>query len=152
MRTADVLSAGLWAVVGAYFIYAGWDLGLGKLRDPGSGFMIFWVGIIAVALSLSVMAVALRTRAGERLRSLWADTDYRRLVRAVIALVVYAVLLPNIGFIPSTVLLMIVLFRTIDPPRWWVTLVLAIGATLFCDLVFRRWLGVQLPLGPFGWG
>lgn len=152
MRTADLISAGLWALVGVYFIYAGWDLGLGKLRDPGSGFMIFWVGWIMAVLSLLVVAAAIRSHVTTTLRNLWAGTEQGRLFRAVLALCVYAVLLPYLGFIPSTWLLMIVLLRAIEPPRWWVTIMLALGAALFCDLVFRRWLGVQLPLGPFGWG
>ncbi len=28
--------------------YGGYDLELGTLRDPGSGFMFFWVGIIMI--------------------------------------------------------------------------------------------------------
>lgn len=147
----DVLSAALWVLVGLYFVYAGWDLGLGALHDPGSGFMIFWVGLAMAGLSAGVFVAGFRG-AGERLRDLWAGTDIARNVRFVLALCVYAVLLPWLGFIPSTILLLIVLFRALQPQAWWVTAIWAVVPTAVCVVVFRHWFGIQLPAGVFGIG
>ncbi len=40
MRAADILSSLAWLGLGAGVAWAGWDLELGMLRDPGSGFML----------------------------------------------------------------------------------------------------------------
>ena len=40
MRAADLLSALVWLALGAGVTWAGWDLDLGTLRDPGSGFLL----------------------------------------------------------------------------------------------------------------
>lgn len=151
MRGADVLSASLWALVGLYFVYAGWDLGLGVLHDPGSGFMIFWVGLAMAGLSAGVLVAGWRG-AGERLRDLWSGANIGRNVRFVLALCVYAVLLPWLGFIVSTILLLIVLFRALQRQAWWVTAIWAVVPTAVCVVVFRNWFGIQLPAGVFGIG
>ena len=152
MRTADVLSACLWGLVGAYFIYAGLDLGLGVLRDPGSGFMIFWVGLFMALLSAFVFVAALRATAVSTLSSLWSGTQYAPIVRSMAALCVYAVVLPWLGFTVATVLLLIVLFRALESQPWWTTLLWAVVPTALSILVFRRWLGIQLPAGFFDLG
>ena len=152
MRTADLLSAGLWILVGAYFIYAGKSLDLGELRDPGSGFMIFWVGILMVALSAAVFVAALFRPVTHKFGELWTGSNNWRVVRFVLALCVYAVLLPWLGFLLTTVMLLVVLFRAVEPTPWWLTVSLALAATAVCELVFHRWLGIQLPTGFFGWG
>lgn len=151
MRGADVLSASLWGLVGVYFVYAGWELGLGVLHDPGSGFMIFWVGLAMAALSIGVLVAGWRG-AGERLRDLWAAANVTRNVRFVLALCVYAVLLPWLGFMPSTLLLLVVLFRTLQSQPWWATAIWAVVPTVVCVVVFRHGFGIQLPAGVFGIG
>src|SRR5438046_10239843 len=110
MRTADLLSAGLWILVGAYFIYAGKSLELGELRDPGSGFMIFWIGILMVALSAAVFVGALLRPATGKFGTLWTGSHQWRVVRFVGALCVYAVVFPLLGFFLVSVLLLVVLF------------------------------------------
>jgi putative tricarboxylic transport membrane protein len=152
MRTADLLSASLWILVGAYFVYAGQQLELGELRDPGSGFMIYWVGVFMAGLSIAVFVGALLRPAAARFGELWADVQYGRVARFVAALCVYALILPWFGFIPATLLLLVVLFRAVEPTPWWLTILLAVVATGACDLVFHRWLGIQMPAGIFDWG
>ena len=152
MRTADLWSAGLWMLVGAYFIHTGQELDLGELRDPGSGLMIYWVGVLMVVLCAGIFITALVGPATARFGEIWAGVQYGRVVRFVLALCAYAVLLPWLGFIPTTLVLLIVLFRAVEPTPWWLTVLLAVLATAFCDLIFHRWLGIQLPAGFFGWG
>ena len=68
------------------------------------------------------------------------------------ALCVYAVVLPWLGFTVATVLLLIVLFRALESQPWWTTLLWAVVPTALSILVFRRWLGIQLPAGFFDLG
>lgn len=147
MRAPDILSALFWLAVAIGVTASGWELRLGRLNDPGSGFMIFWVGLAMTAFSLAALAAALREPVGAGLAGLWAGARWRPVPVVVALLALYAFLLPWLGFPLLTVLLLTVLFKAIEPQRWSVAILGAIVATAVSWLVFARWLGTQLPLG-----
>src|SRR4051812_43352525 len=97
MRTADILAALFWLAVGLGIVAAGWDLRLGTLSDPGSGFLLFWVGIIMAALSAAVLAGAVRRPGTEGLTALWAGLRWRHVPYVAGLLALYAWLLPTLG-------------------------------------------------------
>ena len=43
---AQALGALLWLAFAAFLIWAGHDLGIGQLSEPGGGFLIFWGGVL----------------------------------------------------------------------------------------------------------
>ncbi len=61
------------------------------------------------------------------------------------ALVLYAGLLPRLGFLGSSVALVVVSSRLMGLEGWWRPAVLALGVTGVAYLLFARWLGVPLP-------
>ena len=65
----------------------------------------------------------------------------------MVLLALYAWLLPALGFIATTVLLLLVLFATIDRQGWIAPPLGAVLATAAAYIVFHRWLGTQLPAG-----
>ena len=147
MRTADILAALFWLAVALGVVAAGWDLRLGTLSDPGSGFLLFWVGILMAALSAAVLAAAVCRPATESLRSLWSGVRWRHVPYVAALLALYAWLLPTLGFPLATVLLLLVLLKTIEPQGWGVAVGGALVSTAIAYLVFARWLGTQLPAG-----
>lgn len=146
MKREDIGSSLFWLLLGAGVTYAGWDLGLGKLRDPGPGFMLFWVGLIMVGLSLAIGLAALR-RAPRPPEPLWAGTRWWKIVLVVAALVGYAYALERLGFFLTTVLVLIFLFKAIEPQRWTVAVAGAVLTALAAYGLFNLWLGAQLPRG-----
>lgn len=151
MRTADLLSALFWLLVGAFITWSGWDLRLGTLVDPGPGFMIFWVGLAMTALSVVALGFALREPVGAGLAALWKDSRWHYIPYVAVLLALYAYFLPWLGFPIVTVLLLLVLFRTVEPQGWLASIAGALITTGITWLVFARWLGTQLPLGSV-WG
>jgi hypothetical protein len=148
MRTGELLAAAFWLAVALGITWAGADLGLGTLSDPGPGGMIFWVGAAMTVLSLA----AALTRAPAKgpaggLASLWQGTRWWLVPYVVALLALYAWLLPVLGFFATTVLLLLVLFMTIDRQSWIAPPVGAVLATAAAYIVFHRWLGTQLPAG-----
>jgi putative tricarboxylic transport membrane protein len=141
---ADVLSGLFWLLVGASVAWSGWDLGLGAPNDPGSGFLLFWIGLIMVALSVIVVAGGLRA---PTLGAAWSATRWRNIAAVVAALVAYAWLLPRLGFLLTTTALLVFLFKAIEPQRWWVAVAGAVTTALIAFVVFKLWLGAQLPAG-----
>jgi len=123
-------------------------LNLGTLHDPGSGFIFFWVGVIMVGLSLIILlrAIRLERKAGE-LKSLWSEVRWKKIISVLLALFVYAYAFTSLGFILSTFLLLIFLFKAVEPQKWSVAIMGAILSALIGYGVFQLWLGSQLPKG-----
>lgn len=153
MNRKDIFSSLFWALLGAGICYGGWDLELGSLHDPGSGFMFFWVGIIIIGLSLSILVRALREkgRAGE-MKALWSGVQWKKIVAVLLALYLYAYGFNLLGFLLSTILLLIFLFKAVEPQRWSTAVWGAILSAVAAYAVFRVWLGTQLPRGILGIG
>ena len=147
MRAADTLAALFWLAIAAGITASGWELRLGTLNDPGSGFMIFWIGVAMLALGGAALLAALRQPVGAGLAGLWAGARWTHVPYVATLLALYAWLLPWLGFLAVTVLMLIVLFRTIEPLRWQWAVAGAFAATAATWLVFGRWLGTQLPVG-----
>lgn len=148
MKKQDIISSLFWMVIGAGVCYGGYDLELGTLRDPGSGFMFFWVGIIMMGLSLSLLIRAMRekSKTGE-MKLIWSEVQWKKILSVIIALFLYAYAFNTLGFIFCTTIILIFLFKAVEPQRWSVAVLGAILSTLSAYLVFQLWLGSQLPKG-----
>ena len=147
MRTGELLAAAFWLAVALCITWSGWDLGLGTLSDPGPGGMIFWVGAAMTVLSLALLAAAFRRAPAEGLASLWEGTRWWLVPYVVVLLALYGWLLPALGFLATTMLLLFTLFMTIDRQGWIAPPMGAVLATATAYIVFHRWLGTQLPAG-----
>ena len=146
IRNSELWGGLFWLAIGAYVVWAGRDLGLGRLADPGPGFVIFWIGVLMCALALFVAGHAL-ARGGPTLGELWAGARWRKVLVIVALLLVYGAGFQAIGFIVCTLALLLVLMWFIDPVRWWVALVIALCATFGVWFAITGWLKIQLPAG-----
>ena len=52
---ADTFTAGLALAFAAFIIQQGLELGLGRASNPGSGFILFWTGLIMAGLAATVL-------------------------------------------------------------------------------------------------
>jgi len=146
---ADLPSGLLWLAAGAFVAYEGHDLGLGAANDPGSGFVLFWAGLLMVGLALVQLVTAVAGPGGGRIADIWQGSGWGKPVAAVLVLTAYGALLLPLGFLLSTFLFLLVLMLWVDrnPPA--VAVAVALSATLVVFLAFDRWLGVGLPRGLF---
>jgi putative tricarboxylic transport membrane protein len=62
-----------------------------------------------------------------------------------VALVLYVAVLPRLGFIVSSVALVVLAARLMGAPGWWRPVALALGVAALGYWLFARWLGVPLP-------
>ena len=146
IRNSELWGGLFWLAVGAFVTWAGRDLGLGLVSNPGPGFAIYWIGILMCALALAVVGQAV-VRGGSPLASLWAGTRWPKLLVIVGLLLVYGAGFQALGFIPCTLALLLVLMWFVDPVRWWVALIIAVVATFSVWFAVTRWLKIQLPAG-----
>ncbi|MBP1715683.1 MAG: tripartite tricarboxylate transporter TctB family protein [Deltaproteobacteria bacterium] len=151
MKNRDIISSLFWMAMGIGICYGGYDLHLGSLRDPGPGFIFFWVGVIMIGLSLIILIKAVREKGQKgELKVLWTGIRWQKAVSVLAALFIYAYVLTPLGFILTTILLLIFLFMAVEPQKLSWAILGAIVFTLAAYGLFQFWLGCQLPQGFLG--
>lgn len=148
---APALGGFVWLAFGLFIAWAGRDLGIGTITDPGPGFLFAVAGTLIALFAVSIGLGSLGPSA-TTVGSLWAGTRWRTVLVVVLALLAYASLIGTVGFLTATLPLMIVLLRFVDPVRWTVALPLAVGATFGVWWLVERLLGVQLPKSILDFG
>jgi putative tricarboxylic transport membrane protein len=129
-------------------------LKLGSLSEPGPGLMPFLLGILLSIFSLSLLLRSLKKHPtgskDSRGESPWAGVDFKKVVLIFMALVCYAFLLESIGFVLVTFLLLLLLFKIVEPRKWVPALVASTLIAAVAYLLFVTILGVDLPSGVLG--
>src|SRR5262245_29862701 len=135
-----------WLLFGGSIAWAGRNMGLGALNEPGPGFAFYWLGILMSGLALVIIGQAL-VAGGPGLGQLWAGTRWGRVATVVALLLIYALGFEAIGFIPCTLALLLILMWFVDPVAWRLALLVAVIATFGVWAAFTKWLKIQLPVG-----
>jgi len=151
MGKPDQFSSLFWLIVGMAVTYGSYRLGLGTLNSPGPGFLSFWCALILSGLSCLVFLHRLLARTeGEarKLRHLWQGVGWIKGVYVVAALLAYTLLFTTLGYLLSTIVLLLFLSKAIEPQKWAVAVGGAILASFVSFVLFALWLDVQLPRGP----
>lgn len=125
-------------------------LGIGKIQDPGSGFMPFITSSLLLCLSVVVLIkdlIGLDKDKGQ----LVVRKNLQKPISLVVSLFGYTFLLNFFGYLITTFLLIFLMFLICDfnPRRWWKDLITAAIATILSFIIFYRWFEVQLPVGVF---
>jgi len=148
MRYIDKWTSLFWAGVGIYVSYEGYNLKLGTLGSPGCGFFIFWAGIILTGLSLVLFfQTYLPPSKMARQQSMWKGLRWVKVIKMMTALLLYTLIFKWLGFIISTFLLLLYLFKGLEPQRWTIAFMIAAITTAVCYLVFGLLLELQFPFG-----
>jgi putative tricarboxylic transport membrane protein len=148
LNNAELWAGLFWLGLGTFVVYAGWDLGIGTRGAPGSGFLVFWAGLLTCGFSLTIVAGAVR-HGGPHFGALWADTRWPKVLAVLASLAAYAALLDVLGFLVATIPLLLVLLRSVDPVPWRTAVPIALFATIGTWWVLKRALLIQLPSGIF---
>lgn len=148
INNAELWGGAIWFAISLFVIEQGRRLGLGVVNQPGMGFTMFWIGLVMAGLSLGVAVQAIKSE-GPSVRALWAGTRWDKTLIVIATFVVYAFAFTQVGFLLSTIPLMLILLRAIDPVRWTIAVPLAFGAPLLIWWVLETLLQIQLPTGVF---
>jgi putative tricarboxylic transport membrane protein len=150
MRNTDQSSSLFWLVVAIGIVLLSMRYGVGTLHEPGPGFITFFAGAILIVLSLALFFSNFRDRADRSsLWSLWAGLETGKVLYVILLLVAYIFLLKPVGFLISTFLLLVLLFRVKGSYRLKTVLLISLLVTAGSYLVFEIWLKAQLPKGIF---
>lgn len=145
-KSSEAWGALFWLVLGAYVARQGWLLELGPLREPGSGFALFWVGALMTALAVVVLITALHDP-GPSVAALWHDTRWGKVVFVLALLVAFGFAFEPIGFLPCTLVLLLALMLVVDPVSLWKALPISFVAVFGVWAGLTKGLKIQLPAG-----
>ncbi|QUS38564.1 tripartite tricarboxylate transporter TctB family protein [Tardiphaga alba] len=134
--------------LGAFVINSGLKLKLGTINDPGSGFMMFYIGLMMCAFAVGIILASV-TEGGPTFGSRWEDARWSKPVLIIVCLIAYAFALEPLGFLVATIPLMLLLLRIIDPVRWTLAIPLAVLAPVGVWWVLKHGLAIMLPTGTF---
>jgi putative tricarboxylic transport membrane protein len=121
----------------------------GTLDSPGAGFLPFFAGAGMAGFSAVTLLQSLR-RGWLPLREAWKGAQWLRPAIVTACLLLYSAFLRDLGFLISTGILMIYLYRVLEPSGWKETFFAALATTLGFYLVFQTLLHAQLPRGMLG--
>jgi putative tricarboxylic transport membrane protein len=149
MGKADSYSSLFWLVVSVLICVHAVQLGVGKLSDPGSGFVFLFSGLVIGIFSLMSFVLSVREK-GEESPSSFKNVHWGKFMLTLFYILLYGVFLERLGFLLSTFLLLALLLRTIESKRWYVILLVALGGAWGTYGIFELWLHSRLPRGIFG--
>lgn len=137
--------------LGIFVIWAGLKLKIGNINDPGSGFVLFYTGLLMCVFAFTIIVSAV-TEGGPTVASLWAGTRWTKPLVVIVCLAAFAFLFEPLGFLLGSIPLLLLLLRVIDPVRWTLAIPIALLVPLGVWWVLKRALLIQLPSGIFGIG
>ncbi len=136
---------GFWIALSIVICWSADQLGRGSLQEPGPGFMPAIMGVLMFLLTIA--SIFEKTPPAAERPPLSRETLIK-LGLTVGSLWLYAFLLPVIGFIPDTLILMMFLFSVIQKVRWPTALLASAISVAVCYLLFSS-LGAEFPRGFF---
>jgi putative tricarboxylic transport membrane protein len=139
----------LWIGLGGFvFVYSFLELGIGEIHNPGAGLMPFGLGILFFLLSLYKL-VRRDLSGSEKKNTQQGEVSIKntpRLALSMVAVFGYALLLETLGFLLTTFLTMVLLFRSAGYKKWMIITVYSFITVLVTYFLFT-YLGLRLPLG-----
>ena len=142
----DFWSGLMFLVVGAAFAVGATNYSMGTSARPGAGYFPLILSVILTIMGAIVLfeALTIETEDGEPIGAI----AWRPLIVVVLAITVFAVLLPRMGMIVTVPILIIIVSFAGDEFGWIGVIVSSVVLTAFSWLIFIKGLGLTIPLLP----
>ena len=135
-------------MIGLFFAGGGLFYGWGTVEEPGPGFLPLISGIFMAFFAGLGVLINLK-RSWIPLKSMWQGTEWWRGVIIMACLFFFCIFLHDLGFLLVTFLILMVLYRLKEKPKWTTTVLFAGLTTAGFYILFQVWLESQLPAGLF---
>jgi len=150
VKAFDQISSLFWLVVSTAVFIESIRLGVGKIQNPGVGFMTLGASGILGILSLLLFIKAIFSKEEKKTEPLLSKGPWQSVLFVLFILCVYSVVMPTLGYLLSTFILMTSLFWVLERKKIWLVFTASFLSTLISYFVFSKWLNCQFPDGLFG--
>ncbi|HSR12393.1 MAG TPA: tripartite tricarboxylate transporter TctB family protein [Thermodesulfobacteriota bacterium] len=145
------VAAIVFMAVSVFFAFYARSVEIGTWNEPGPGFLPFWAAMTLGAMSVALLIGSYAKKAWAARPSFFPQSDsWKRVAATFLALIVYNLLLPRLGFTITTFFFLFFLVRFIFPQTWLRTLTVAVAGSVIARLLFINFLETQLPKGFLG--
>jgi putative tricarboxylic transport membrane protein len=149
---ANRLSALFWLLLGVSALFGSIIIGLGTVREPGSGFLPF---IASITISVFALIILIQSWGKDKennrtLASLWRGLRWKRPLAVCIITAGYILFFEILGFAIATFLFLMTLLRGMESIAWWKALLLSGFATSLSYLLLSFSLESTIPKGILG--
>ena len=145
-----ILNLGM-LLLGTVFLIESVNLGLGGIHRPGPGFLPFFTGLgLSCTALFSLIGECTKGRSNAGRKEKFFGQSARHVFIIAVSTGIYVLVLPRLGYLLSSFLLLIVLFKTGGFRKWSLILVTALVTVLVSYWLFSHWLGLRFPKGFVG--
>jgi hypothetical protein len=146
MRTADLVTAAVIALIGVIVISDALRLGIGWGTDgPQSGFFPFWLALLVIVTSAVIALQALRRRAT---KPFLARTQAKPVLSVFLPALGFVMLTEFVGLYVAGAFYIALSMRWLGHHTWLLVVLVAIGVPILTFVVFEQWFLVPMPKGP----
>ncbi len=141
-----------WLLIGIYVTVSAYHMGLGRLRQPGPGFIFFLAALLLIILAIIDLGITSVKKSDKNKNEelVWLGVRWQKVLLMLAGLSIYAYVLEPLGFLASTFLLMIFMFESVEPMKWWKSILGSLITVSASYALFKVWLKVPFPTGVFG--
>lgn len=148
----DILPAIFLIFLSIFVILGSYKLELGNFQNPGPGLMPFLLGVGLFLVSIFIAGRSfskIQKRQDVAKQVAPSKVNFNKIVLVSGSLVTYALFLEKLGFLFSTLLLLIFLFKIAGSGKWRSVLAASVLTVIATYLVFT-YLGIRFPKGIIG--
>ena len=151
MRKIDTFSSFVLIVFGLIYCYASIKTGMGRINAPGSGLIPFGTAALLILFALGTIVEArLGGTTIEAKGPLFRGKRWGAALSVLAAILAYALLLGILGFVATTFLILVFLFRISEESSWKMALGASGLTTAFTYFLFVYLLRCSFPEGFLG--
>jgi putative tricarboxylic transport membrane protein len=148
---AERVGGFFWLAFGLAVMIGSLQLGLGSLQAPGSGFLGFLAGAFVLLMAVIVLVQSFLNRdTQEKMSALWKELRWRRPLTVVFLVFAYNLALERLGFMTSSILFMLVMFKWVEKFSWQKAILVTFAVVVGSYLLFHTFLKASLPQGILG--
>lgn len=138
-----------WIGLGLFVMFFSYQLDLGSFHNPGPGFMPFLLGFFLCIISFCFLLQFLRKKedrgGAAAVNEAQGQINFGKLCIVLASLFAYPLLFEPLGFLITTLLILISLFRSMNN-RWSSVLLASVITALVSYFIFT-YLGIRFPKG-----
>ena len=149
MRKAYIIANLVWLALAGAICAESIRLKVGSFHMPGPAFLPFFAGALLGILSLISLVQTWREKEA-RGAGPWGGTPFLKLALLLGVLFIYTALLEVLGFILGTFLLLLFLFRVVEPVGWKTVILVTVFTMGGTYLLFGILIESSLPKGFLG--
>ncbi|MHB8137947.1 MAG: tripartite tricarboxylate transporter TctB family protein [Smithellaceae bacterium] len=150
MDNRNLISSMVFLGLSVFVVVTSVGLGIGSLNNPQAGFMTFWISLLTIVFSLILLGQTFANRSAQvRRADIWSHVHWQKSVMAAAALSVYVLILPIIGYLAATSILMLALFK-LSSMKILPTVFASLLAVIVSYGMFSFILKTPLPRGIWG--